>query len=432
MNVDADSGSVERLLDAFDQLPCDRESIEQTRLDLADRLRTSLFPWRGQFSPELVELFLDQYGVEDAVVLDPFVGSGTTLFEAARKGLACYAAEINPAAVVMARTAHFTNIELSARHTIVRRAESTARAYIRPYNFGLFAEDNDLSPIRTPSGESIEAAFVPMLEEAKTDSLVHDLLTNAVIRYLNFRHHNGAKDFYRVLRDQIRVVEQLPYSRKVCRLFHIDARRIPLADASIDLIVTSPPYINVFNYHQYNRPIMEALGWNLLQVAKSEIGSNRKNRQNRFLTVVQYALDMADVCAEMRRLISPCGRAILVVGRESTVRNVTFRNGRLVAAIAAGTAGLMLDRRQERKFVNRFGETIYEDVLHFVPASDQPLQAERVARSVALQVLAEAKRSGQGVPYTEIDEAMERADSVDKSPLFSSERTNTVPLGWVR
>src|SRR5207253_983844 len=47
-----------------------------------------------------------------------------------------------------------------------------------------------------------------------------------------------------------------------------------------ELIVTSPPYINVFNYHQNHRAILELLGFDLLHVAASELGSNRKNRGN--------------------------------------------------------------------------------------------------------------------------------------------------------
>lgn len=103
--------SVEQLIKNISTFSYDRSSIQQDKLDLAQKTRASIFPWRGQFSPELVELILEKYASSNSVVLDPFVGSGTTLFEAARKGLACYGAEINPSAVEMARTSHFINIE---------------------------------------------------------------------------------------------------------------------------------------------------------------------------------------------------------------------------------------------------------------------------------------------------------------------------------
>ena len=86
---------------------------------------------------------------------------------------------------------------------------------------------------------------------------------------------------------------ELPYTNnpicaKLCdsRLTHVDKEKYA------NVVVTSPPYINVFNYHQNYRAILETLGWDLLRVAKSEIGSNRKNRGNRFKTVIQYCLEI--------------------------------------------------------------------------------------------------------------------------------------------
>src|SRR5690348_6382885 len=89
-NEEVRSSSVTNILKAINALPLDRESIPQENLDLANKLRTSLFPWRGQFSPELVALFLDRYASDMSVILDPFVGMGTTLFEASARDLRCY------------------------------------------------------------------------------------------------------------------------------------------------------------------------------------------------------------------------------------------------------------------------------------------------------------------------------------------------------
>jgi len=45
---------LESLIESIRQIPHDRDSIPQENLDLANKFRTSLFPWRGQFSPELI------------------------------------------------------------------------------------------------------------------------------------------------------------------------------------------------------------------------------------------------------------------------------------------------------------------------------------------------------------------------------------------
>ena len=53
--------------------------------NLSERERTKhvhrLHPYLGKFIPQLVEWFLSKYFVEDDIILDPFMGSGTTLVQ---------------------------------------------------------------------------------------------------------------------------------------------------------------------------------------------------------------------------------------------------------------------------------------------------------------------------------------------------------------
>ena len=79
------------------------------------------------------------YGQDTSVILDPFVGSGTTLFEASRKGLRCYGAEINPSAVEMARTAHFVNLSPTERKDVFQAAVALAERDVRPFEWYLFS-----------------------------------------------------------------------------------------------------------------------------------------------------------------------------------------------------------------------------------------------------------------------------------------------------
>ena len=412
--------SINKLFDEINLIPWDKESIPQDKLDLTDKTRQSLFPWRGQFSPEFVELLLQKYSDKKTVILDPFVGSGTTIFEAAKLGLSCYGTEINPSATVMAKTAEFVNMDLSKRQKIIAETEAIAREYLLPYQWDLFSYQlRQERQINFCDSEPREEILTKILERGKIHPSIFNLLANAVIRYFNCRSYRKIDDFLKALREHTAIVKNMPYSKNKCRVFQTDARKVPLGDRSINLIITSPPYINVFNYHQNNRAAMEMMGWNLLEVAKSEIGANRKHRQNRFLTVVQYALDLLDALKEMRRLIADNGRVILVVGRSSKVRGVSIENGKLLAAIAIGGAGFVLERRQERKFKNKFGELIYEDVLHLVPDDAKLILGDEFARLVACWMLTKSSASATTDEVRkEILLARERASNVKKSPLF--------------
>ena len=187
------------------------------------------------------------------------------------------------------------------------------------------------------------------------------------------------------------------------------------------MVLTSPPYINVHNYHQQFRRSVEALGWDVLSIARSEIGSNRQNRGNRFLTVIQYSLDMALVLRELARVAKADVRFILVVGRESLVRGGRFFNGELVAEIAVRCVGLKMELRQERVFQNRYGVDIYEDILHFRSTKEVPDQgfALATARHIAARALCEARQLIPAAQRAGLDDAIARIDTVVPSPVPS-------------
>lgn len=410
---------IAKVLEEINNTPYDRKSVAQEKLDLVNKTRSSMFPWRGQFSPELIEIFLEIYSHEATVVLDPFVGSGTTLFEASAKGLTCYGAEINPSAVEMARSVHFTNIPIAERKEVIRTALKIAEECVSPFIWDLFSSPDTERYSPQEFNNRFESIFRAMLQRAEEKPLVYNVLVNGIIRFMNLKPPLIATEFLRLLQEHFRIIEKISYSQRKCEAFHSDARSIPLSDKSVDLMITSPPYINVFNYHQNNRQAMELVGWDLLDIAKSEIGSNRKNRQNRFLTVVQYSLDMLDALHEMRRLLNPQGRAIIVIGRESNVRNVSFNNGLLVAVLALGGAGYRLEARQERKFKNKFGEIIFEEVLHLLLDPESPVLGDDFARLVAVWFLSEASmRANEEQVREEVLNAKECASVVPKSPLF--------------
>jgi hypothetical protein len=217
---------------------------------------------------------------------------------------------------------------------------------------------------------------------------------------------------------------ELPFTMEPISMFLSDARSTPIDSDSIDLVVTSPPYINVFNYHQQYRASLEYLQYDLLRVAKSEIGSNRKHRGNRFLTVIQYCLDIALVFAELFRIGRSEGRIIFIVGRESTIRGTRFYNGEIVAEIVHRVFDIELISRQERSFKNRFGQDIYEDILHFpchkINMSENTIIAK--AEEVAGLVIENAIDAITNDTVKEdIISALEKLGSIYPSPLMNED-----------
>jgi len=407
-----------RLAGIYAQTPLNRSDIAQSALNITNKSRSNRLRWKGQFSPQLVEVLLKRYAALGAVVFDPFLGSGTLLLEAGLIGLAASGTEINPAAVRLAQIYRFINVPLEVRRYHLKEISLRLQRDFLP-TLPLFQQAAH-SEHREDS-QSVKSRLLE-LSWLTPDPLQCQLLKTLMV-LLDFCKADLSTDkVFKVWRKLSRVVVELPFSEAALDIFHADARQTPLPDSSVDLVVTSPPYINVFNYHQQYRGSMEALNWNLLRVAKSEIGANRKHRGNRFLTVIQFCLDIAQVLNEVARVCRPNGRVILVVGRQSNVRRTPFFNSEMVAEVANRALGFPdLILRQERVFVNRFGKQIFEDILHFSPPINNRPAGKFLclAQEVAQDVLQTA------IPYTPdkakegIRSALKKIDTIQPSPLFN-------------
>src|ERR1700681_1906743 len=107
----------------FDQVPLDQATIPQALLNIDNKQRRNLFPWNGQFSPQLIEVLLRTYAPKGGLVLDPFAGSGTVLYEAGSLGLPAVGAEINPAACKMAQIYCLMNLSVAKRKALANLLE---------------------------------------------------------------------------------------------------------------------------------------------------------------------------------------------------------------------------------------------------------------------------------------------------------------------
>jgi hypothetical protein len=399
------------LVREFDEVVVDRQTIDQARLDLAERSYISLLPWRGQFSPELVDVLLDAYSGPEQTLVDPFVGSGTSLLRGSSRRLGGFGADVSMAAVLRARVAEMCNLDEPTREQVLRNARRHVEAVAR--------QRHDLfSPL--PESEVVDSEMSLDRLAGIENRLEAMVVANALMIAMGDTGRQcRAADLHAGL-DRMEVIcRRLPHTDASVLVEAADARALKIPDRSVDLVLTSPPYVNVFNYHQYYRPAVEALGMQPLRHAPHEIGANRKNRGNRFLTVIQYCLDMGMALQEMRRVMRPRGLAILVVGRESNVRGARIFNSSGIYAIALGALGYELASRHERSFISRFGTRIFEDVLVLRPNGQLGSPVDSFSRRVGLELLDRAMSSASTEAKTEIEQAGEMADSIQASPVLS-------------
>lgn len=197
-----------------------------------------------------------------------------------------------------------------------------------------------------------------------------------------------------------------------------DARNISTQyPEKTDLILTSPPYINVFNYHQNYRAVTESFGYDILGVAHSEFGSNRKNRGNRLLTVVQYCLDMESSIKSFWHTLKDNGKLVMVVGRESNVRKTPFFNSEIVEDLITKMGGFGLVGKEERSFSNKFGQMIFEDILIFEKIKNSS-PIPKNAFSIAEKHLKRAVLIAPKEVLEDFKDVFIKLNNVKPSPIF--------------
>lgn len=386
------------------------------KLNVIQKTRSNPFSWRGQFTPELVEYFLDIHADSNSLIADPFSGSGTVLLEGLKRNLDVIGCEVNPAAYAMSKFFEIGAFTFPEKWNLCQEVVRSIPLSGLQVNRPLYQKEKS-SNYREAYENFIN--FSKKAIDAHSSKYQLVLILNILFKMENYKKLNIGQAWHKAYNEISSFLFSLPESSSSISALLSDARNLHKhIERKIDLIITSPPYINVFNYHQNHRIIMELLDFDILSVAHSEFGSNRKNRGNRFLTVIQFCIDMAQTLFSMRKSISDDGKIIMIIGRESNVKKTPFYNGRIIKDICDETELFSITDMSERFFKNKFGTTIYEDILTLKPNGSND-NTDKLARAVAISHLKEAFKRVPSESLSDLEKALESADNISSSPKYN-------------
>ena len=226
-------------------------------------------------------------------------------------------------------------------------------------------------------------------------SIARDLAHTRPHRDLKKVPKNAIEQFSIRLRKNAISMAQLDADTKRPLLSFGDAKRIPLASDSVDLIVTSPPYANAIDYmraHKFSLVWFRRSVAELGELRAAYIGSERVGRNgygqlpktaDRVITTIEpldrskarilrkYFLEMGDALSEMYRVLKQDAAAVVVVGT-SVMRGTNVQTHRCLAEVASqqgfevvGIGRRALDRNR-RMMPARFGkrQTLIEQRMH--------------------------------------------------------------------
>jgi tRNA G10 N-methylase Trm11 len=363
--------------------------------------RPAVHPFAARMAPA-VALGAMRRLAKRSRVLDPMVGSGTVAAVAQQCGHYAFGFDLDPLAVLMARV-WTTPAE---RLTTLRRAETVlANARRRATRLKAaaaypVASDHETKKfLRYWFDPYVRRQLTALAEEIKHERngiarrVMWCAFSRLIIakqagasRAMDLTHSRPHRAFERAPRKpfshfvrSVAVVlngcAEASGSARVPRasIRRGDVRRIAVPDASIDLVVTSPPYLNAIDYLRTSKFALVWMGYSvshLREIRRRSIGAEvgqelRKEciglkeslrlapgintRLDRILN--RYLNDTLRSLLEVRRVLKPGGTAIYVVGENQT-RGVYIPTGRIVQRCAR-SVGLVVKGRRSRQLSER-------------------------------------------------------------------------------
>lgn len=249
-------------------------------------------PWIAGFSANFVASAIDRYAKSRATVLDPFAGVGTTLVEGLLKGCHTIGFEINPYPAFASRVkTQAQNISVVALQREIRRFQEHYARSLTPYSV-----PKSKAPLgfktRVPFYSEAVLRKVLFLQDFIINidnSMIRDIFriafASTMVSYSNYsyepslgRRSSAGKSeiidypvdqailgkLNQMVKDIVWFKAMLPKdggcTSKVVNTSFFDFSHYIETD-SIDLIVTSPPYLNNYHYNRNTRPQLYWLGF---------------------------------------------------------------------------------------------------------------------------------------------------------------------------
>jgi site-specific DNA-methyltransferase (cytosine-N4-specific) len=300
------------------------------------------------------------------VVLDPFVGSGTTCVEARLANKNTIGIDINPLAVLIAKS-KCTPVNSSLTETtgiLLNNIKNdfskslTSKNTLDEFPEHLLGLKKDNHDYVKKSNEYLRYVkegikevkinnkfFLPLtiiLKNIKNNDFTSELenyFLVALSSTINTLSKNGreknhdttSKDYpitifekhLKNMNAEMIKFYELCDKNNYSKIIEGKSWNLPLEEDSVDLVVTSPPYANAFDYHREHKLNILWLGLEYREFKNHEMGAHSLFTANRFRMLTEYLSDMFSSISEMCRVLKKDGTACIVVGN-STIEHMTI------------------------------------------------------------------------------------------------------------
>lgn len=287
-----------------------------------------IYPYRGKISSVDASKIVAQMP-EGISLLDPFCGSGTIVYEAAKFGLDASGIDASPLAVLVSNgklqiPADFEEVESELSEHIKRAKASKLvplkRESARHFHQFTWNQISQLARRYEKMSPYLKACFVGAISLSARGCNWYKWTSSSVGKNFDVKKKI---DFNEKFQEKVRK-HFFPID-SVGKVFLGDARKPEqtLRNTSVDAVFTSPPYFDCLDYTSYYaRIVFDVLGWDREGVRTSLIQ-----------TYKSYESDMKDVFDGLSRVIKPGGVIIFVVG-DKKIHGEVVNGGEFFRSIA--------------------------------------------------------------------------------------------------
>lgn len=309
------------------------------------------YPYKGKFHPQMIRALLNIIGVKEGeIVLDPFVGSGTTALECQLLGINCVGIDISPLCVLMSRV-KTESLDVLEQIEVVKDSFSmgikSENSTLYPQG-GLFSEKR-LSEIK---GERVRNFF------RLAEMIAH---SDASRRKRDFQASfaSNVNKMLASVHDYKKAAEQLELRLGKTHIAKDDVRNLDLGGRKVQGIITSPPYSIALNYVANDSHALKAMGYNLDQIKDEFIGVRGSGVKKFDL----YNEDMEKAYERMYSVLDAGRYCVVIIG------NVTFQgeevNTTQKVIDQCTTVGFKLERKIEKIIFGLYNVMQKEHILIF-------------------------------------------------------------------
>lgn len=260
-----------------------------------------LFPYRGKFHPQMIRALMNILGIKESeFMLDPMCGSGTLNVEAALIGVNSIGIDKNPFASFMSKVKlESLSLDLELLDEMSKNLKEISNGFLKTKRVKeklLFSEDEESKIKRL-----FLLAFLDSMGYARrTTKSITQLFPQVLSRYI------------KQVRSFLIISRKLNLKLGKGKIEFGDARDLSMIkDASVDGVITSPPYSFAIDYAENDRPQLEYLGFDVDKLKSEMIGLTGKTRKEK---LQRYFDDMNRVVSEISRVLKTGKYAVIIIG----------------------------------------------------------------------------------------------------------------------